>query len=195
MNRPNYGDAIKNRGFTLVELITVLAIVVITTTIVLPNTSNLIHDRKSKFRASELKEALTYSRNSAISMTQTIVFCPITEDGKCGADWNQQLTVFVDENNDKTFNTGESTLKVISPSSPSEHREYNNARISFGPRGRSNVNAGSLSYCNATGTQFRGISLIISRMGRVREGKDQNRDGVPELANGVNIPCNNRSAS
>lgn len=182
-----------DKGFTLLELLVVVAIIVITTTLISPKVSTLLTDSQSKQKATELKQALVFSRNSAISMARTVILCPVSTNGTCGRDWNQQLSVFVDENGDQTLNGNEQILKVLSPSLQSEHRAYNNVRISFGPLGRSNVNAGSLSYCNTSSSRDRGTSLIISRMGRVREGKDQNRDGLPELANGLNIPCTDRS--
>tara|TARA_Y100000033_G_scaffold50370_2_gene60731 strand:+ start:347 stop:934 length:588 start_codon:yes stop_codon:yes gene_type:complete len=195
MNTRTKIQAYTDKGFTLLELLVVVAIIVITTTLIPPKVSTLLTDSQSKQKATELKQALVFSRNSAISMARTVVFCPVSTNGTCGRDWNQQLSVFVDENGDKTLNGNEQILKVLSPSLQSEHRAYNNVRISFGPLGRSNVNAGSLSYCKTSSSRDRGTSLIISRMGRVREGKDQNRDGLPELANGLNIPCINRSPS
>ncbi len=180
-------------GFTLLELLVVMAVIGITAILIVPNLSAILSDRQSKQKETELKQTLVFSRNAAISMARTVILCPVSASGACGRDWNQQLSVFVDANGDRVLNTNEQILRVLSPSMQSEHRAYNNVRISFGPLGRSNVNAGSLSYCNTSSTRARGTSLIISRMGRVREGKDQNRDGIPELANGVNIPCTNRS--
>ena len=181
------------RGFTLLELLVVVALIVTTSSLLVPNLSALLSEKQTRQKSAELKQALIFSRNSAISMARSVVFCPVSTDGACGRNWNQELSVFVDANGDKTLNDNEQILRVLSPSRQSEHRAYNNARISFGPLGRSNVTAGSLSYCNTSTSQAQGTSLIISRMGRVREGKDQNRDGLPELANGLNIPCTDRS--
>ncbi len=176
-------------GFTLLELLTVLAISSLLMGIAIPKTTQFYQRSIAQNQITQLRQILNYTRNQAITYHTPTTLCPLTIEQKCGNNWNDELTVFQDRNSNSILEDGENILFILPKNENSNgHRTYNNSRINFNEKGFAGFDAGSLSYCH-TGQQTYGVCFTISRIGRVRTGLDANNDGLPETPNGRNIPC------
>ena len=176
-------------GFTLTELVITTSLMAILFAITIPPLISIREQTQAEQHINQLHRMLSYARYIAITQTSRITLCPLDGNQKCGSDWHQKLTLFQDVNNNRSLDPGESAFSSVRPVySDQEYRSFNNSVISFDSHGFSGIHTGSLSYCY-TGTNKTGGVLIISRNGRIRQGRDSNHDGLPETPNGNNIPC------
>lgn len=76
-------------GFTLFELLVVVAIIAVLVTIVMPPLSTLILSQHVKAGASNLQTALFYARSEAVKRAANVDVIPVSNDWKSG--WSVQL--------------------------------------------------------------------------------------------------------
>ncbi|MBQ9258472.1 MAG: GspH/FimT family pseudopilin [Neisseriaceae bacterium] len=117
---------LKQQGFTLTELMIVVALAAIFATLAVPNMSGMIARQRIQSQASEIANALTFAHTEAVRQGKPVFVVPakIKTDGKLDgptADWSSADTnavlVFADEN--KTGNTAQKydsdeDLRVVS---------------------------------------------------------------------------------
>lgn len=175
------------KALTLVETLIVLALIAIITQVGLPSLAKFSSKIESRQHIVQLKQAISYTRIRAITHESRTSFCPLGDNASCGKDWNEELSIFTDLNNNRRLDINEEILRTIPAVSTEDiQRSFNNRVISFNSRGFAGFSSGSLSYCR---TDIDSEVFIISRIGRVRRGTDKNGDGIPETAGGKTIPC------
>lgn len=159
-----------NRGFTLLELLITLAILVLIMTMGIPSFSKQIHNTRLKTTTLSLFEAVAATRTQAISINNRAT---LKHQGTWGDGWE----AFIDTNNngvrdeeEKIFLSHEKTKDVrITANRPLQNY------ISFIGTGESRFvgeynggafQAGTFKICPATnGT---GFELTLARSGRMR---------------------------
>jgi type IV fimbrial biogenesis protein FimT len=108
----------------------------------------------------------------------------------CFNEWQEAVTIFSDKNKNLRLDPEDKQLLNLPKPSDGSLVTYPRTAIVFDHRGFSGGYNGSLSYCKASADVGSiGMSIIISRVGRIRFGADTNSNGLPELANGDDVPC------
>jgi type IV fimbrial biogenesis protein FimT len=156
-------------GFTLLELLITLAIVGIMSTLALSSMSALTNDNKSENYVKELAKSVNFSRLQSVSTGQTVTLCPLV-DGICVSDWSQDITIFIDANNNRTV-AGNTVLRIVEKTPSQDQLSYSGSAlgISFYPDGSIGDNDGGVfSYYpqSSCDTSARGID--INNSGRAR---------------------------
>lgn len=168
----------KERGFTLLELLTTLAILAILATIAVPSFTSTVQHSRSVAATNELYTALNYARHTAIIRNSHVVLCKSADGRRCNhalSDWNSGWLVFDNLNNDAAVqvNAGEPILRVHGPSRREAVIISNRNSFTFRPLGTRSVN-GTFRYCSEDGKHDRAV--IVNVMGRVRISDKPNAD-------------------
>lgn len=81
---------LRTKGFTLLELLIVLAVAGLLLGLSLPAYRTTVQRNRADSEAQQLRQALSYARLEAISRGQTTRIRPVAESG----DWSRGLTVY-----------------------------------------------------------------------------------------------------
>lgn len=104
---------LKNRGVTLIEMLVAMAILVITTTFVIPNFQRMVFSNRVAAASNELSSMLKFGQMEAIRTRNRVVACASQDGTTCsGTNWGQGI-VFVDTDRDGTRGSSEKILRSI----------------------------------------------------------------------------------
>lgn len=151
-----------NRGFSLVELLTILGIIGIVTAIAIPNMISWRAGHKLRGVANNFMTDLQMARLRAIRESAQVAVV-INANG---------YTIFVDDGagggtaNDYTLDPGEAQLRNVTlpPGVTISLNNFTAGRTAFNSRGMP-LNLGTLRFQNSAG-DTRGV--VINRVGRIR---------------------------
>ncbi|WP_448679284.1 GspH/FimT family pseudopilin [Pseudomonas nicosulfuronedens] len=156
----------KDQGFTLVELLSTLAIIAIALSIAAPSFSEMLRNQRASAATQELRNALDFTRETAAHSGQ-----PISIAANNG-DWAAGWEVFVDPGNRGTRVQEQPLLAVHDPLTGISIRTDSTSRrfIHFIPRGNAiqpngAFHAGTLTLCGEGRSSFR---IVFNKAGRIR---------------------------
>ncbi len=131
-----YGEIMRlNKGFTIWELVVVMAIVVILSRLAIPAFSNYTQQRRSEVIAAQLQDVIQYSRAEALRRGVTITICGANytsnktlygcQSGVNVNNWSDGVLSYIDSDSSSNYNTGERVkaarfeTEVLSPATVS----------------------------------------------------------------------------
>ena len=106
MGRPLSAARAAGRGFTLIEMLIVLAIGAIVLAMGLPNLTEFVADQRVRTAQSDLVGELTYVRAEAIKNAARVTMA------RSGATWKDGWRIFVDANANGVLDVGEALLRT-----------------------------------------------------------------------------------
>jgi type IV fimbrial biogenesis protein FimT len=170
-----------SKGFTLLELVIIIAILGITMAFAAPGLGTMISNNRISSNASDFAAALQLAKAEAVARVNPVIVCKknTTSNGCIASgDWSQGWFVFSDDNGDGAINTGETVLMI---------HEALEARITFGgttgvansitfrPSGTTSVTSTEiLIICDDRGfdSSARGILVTITGRGSMMKASD-----------------------
>lgn len=180
------------RAFTLAELLVVLAIISILAFAAVPSFSGLLSKLKTRDDVSTLTANLTFARTTAISSGGFTVVCPWTPSDGCHSNWNAEISVFKDRNNDKEPD-GSNRMRVFTLTNGDlkiTPRPAGKRYFSFSPSGSINGQAGSFVICSEPENTASGMAyLAVNFGGRPRVQWDEDGDRKLSIASGSTLTC------
>ncbi|WP_077341566.1 GspH/FimT family pseudopilin [Pseudocolwellia agarivorans] len=182
---------IKQKAFTLVELLVGISVISIITIIALPSLSKFVIDMRVDNQISELYRLLNIARNASVNSGQNVVICPLVAN-TCTNDWTREISVFINTVNDNTLDLpADEIVRVKSALSNNDRFQYSGgASLTYNALGNltSNTAEDTFSYC-PEGVPDASRGIIISISGRAYISQDNNNDGIDEDRNNNPITC------
>lgn len=170
----------KGRGFTLIELIIVLAIASLFVTVAMPGFSHLLARNRRAVAILSLVRGLHLARSHAIMSRHYVAVCKSDGGDQCAASpaqWDAGWIVFVnlDQDQPPRVDSGESILRRHGPLDDALTVTGNRDGFNFRPRSIRST-AGSLFVCHRG--QPYGEAIIVSVTGRVRTSPEHDGQKV-----------------
>ncbi|MCX7258346.1 MAG: GspH/FimT family pseudopilin [Polaromonas sp.] len=168
----------KYGGVTLIELLTVLAVVAIFQTLAVPAMSSLLDSIRMSTGINTLLTSIHFARNEATKRNDRVVICKSAGTGECvrSGGWEQGWIVFHDRNNNAIIDAGESIL-LSELALPTHFKLAGNSPlvnyVSYTANGTTQLisgafQAGTFTLCRQSDTSVQARQVVISPGGRPR---------------------------
>lgn len=169
------------KGMTLVELLTVLAMVSIVLSIGVPSISSLLDRSRITSTINNMVRHLHYARSEAVTSGLPVILCPSTTGVSCenSFHWEHGFIVFIDRDRDREPSNGEEVLRHTHPSSAGTmiFTSPGRKKITYQASGMAAGSTATFTVCNSSG-KARPKAIIVSNPGRPRLA-DTRADGSP----------------
>ena len=161
---------IRDQGVTLIELLTVIAIVAILAAIGVPSFQETIVRNRMAAQSNEFLSALNFARSEAIKRGHSVTLCRSTNATSCASTggWESGWLAFSDPNGNGTMDTGDASIRVWVALSAGFTLKGNTGvagTIRYDARGMAQ-NTGHLLMCKSS--QINGARAIIVTTARPR---------------------------
>ncbi len=200
--------ALTSRGFTIIELMVVLAIAAILAAAAIPSMTEIVRRNTQESVINDLAGALAFARSEAINRGQKVSVCQSANGTSCATsgDWTAGWIVFVDPVDptapsiSAVVDANEQILRVHPPVPTSITKLFLRegltagdvvASIRFDRTGFLSTKApsqGVFTVCRDTDASH-AQGLLINTAGRVSVAADSNGDGIPNLSTSENLSC------
>ncbi len=188
VTRPVIKPAFQHQaGFTIVELVTVLVVIAITATVVIPGMIGMVRDNRQSTALNALTHSLYVARSEAISRAQSVSVCPTVDFTSCagGTAWEKGWLVFTDRDRDGVIDSGKDEVLRVFNAVGGDSDLTLASRIIYSPMGTVQSGAGVATICDSRGAgHARGIRLLAT--GFVDILDDSDGDGV--IDDGASAP-------
>lgn len=163
-------------GFTLLELIFTLSLLVIVLTLGIPALSQWVQRNKATDLQYTLLHSIHYARTQATQLQSTVTLCPGISI--CEYTWGSNLLIFNDLNRNGTQDSDETLLKQIDIGLLGQHLNWRSFRkktyLQFNSQGLTRALNGTFHFCPDDPTNELKFSIILARTGRARISDTQN---------------------
>lgn len=96
------GIRMKSNGYTLIETLIVIAILMVLTALGVPSFTDFIIKMRVDNEINHINRMLLVTRNIALNTNQTVTLCPL-KGNICENKWHLPLSIFTDSNNNKVY--------------------------------------------------------------------------------------------
>jgi type IV fimbrial biogenesis protein FimT len=188
MNQPStflvvrrLAPSLLGRGFTLTELLVVMAIVAVLATVGMPSMAAIIGSIRLSSASNVFLSNLHLARSEAIKRNSRVVLCKSADGISCAGTggWEQGWIVFHDANNNSSLDSGEAVIERARPLAGDLRftGNFSVARyVSFVSTGATKLvsgsfQAGTLTLCRQSATGGEARQIIVNAVGRPRTQK------------------------
>ncbi|VAW84894.1 hypothetical protein MNBD_GAMMA17-1261 [hydrothermal vent metagenome] len=165
------------RGFTLIELVIILAIFSILFHLATPTFQNIAANSRMTTQINTMVTSFNYARSEAIKRHHNTVICP-NDDGHCARQphWHNGWLIFIDENFNRELEQEEEVIYVEAAKKNIEiiSSRYRK-RVVFRSKGYSYGSNASFIFCDQRGS-VNARAIVLSNSGRARIA-DKKSDG------------------
>ena len=184
----------QQQGFTLIELMAVIVVLIVMLTVAVPGYQSLILNNRSLGESYSLHAALSNARSEAMTRRAPVVVCPTNNGVTCDTtlpNWFSGYMSFVDTNDDFAPDPNDPDEEIIQyVLGVDAMLAFDNASnvVRFDPRGYALSSQGTFTLCDRRGAN-KARALILNPVGSVRGALDTDGDDIVNDDGGVNIGC------
>ncbi|WP_108944269.1 GspH/FimT family pseudopilin [Shewanella halifaxensis] len=157
----------KSVGFTVVEIIIVMAVTMILISMSLPSLKAFYAHARSDSSIRKIQQSIQLARNYAVAYGVRVTVCPL-QNNVCISSWQDNITVFSDSADTNRLDATDQIILTLSPFSTKDHVSYNKIAIRFQPDGLASGTNGTLRYCPDSQNNQYSRAIIVSQSGRIR---------------------------
>lgn len=159
-------------GYSLLEMVAVLAIVAIITAIALPNYTSFLTRHRIKTEAEKLTAAINFTRFEALRRHSVVTLCK-SDDGKhCGGQWQNGWLIFIDPNKNAEIISTNQILRFYNHPLHSTKLDWSATRsnnyLQFSPTGTTYGQSGKFTLSAVNTKQPYVYYIVVSQTGRIR---------------------------
>lgn len=193
----------KISGFTLIELIAVMSIVIILASVAVPSFDDTIKRRRLSSATTDLLGEFEYARSESVKRNLPVTICATTDNSTCDSEnWEDGRLVFIDDGagtEDDRGNgvvNGEEVLKIFgsAPHAVTIRSTIfaESGYVVFNEDG-SVEDVGTMVMCDGreggSSDYAKAINLSIIGQSRKAYDSDEDPDGTVNDIAGVNVEC------
>ncbi|XOV82194.1 MAG: GspH/FimT family pseudopilin [bacterium] len=180
-------------GFTLLELLTAMAMAAVIMAMAIPGMQSLVHSYQARTALQDLRAGIHLARQTAINKNVNVIICP-RQGNTCGPrnTWHAGAIIFEDRDNSRTRTPDDIIVGFLNPIDSGQiywrafrSRSY----LQFTGSGLTAWQNGNLLYCPNNGDPTLARQLILNVAGRTYPSRDSDGDGIHEDARGRQISC------
>ncbi len=169
------------RGFTIIELVVAMAILVSFLALGIPKMHSMIERHHVYVDFHQVRKALTSARGIAQKESINVSLCPV-KNKSCSSNWQQPLKAFHDRNTNNTIDDDE--IVFFTSSMTSDYGYWQKSKesqnfVRFNALGHAFSSASTFLYCPYSVHKRLAKSIVISFQGRIRTASYLNRSGRP----------------
>jgi type IV fimbrial biogenesis protein FimT len=161
----------KYSGFTLVELMVVLAIIAIVMAFGMPSFNEFVKNDRLSTQINLLVGHLAYARSEAVLRAQQVGLCASSNSTSCTGSWSDGWLVYVDANGNSGYDADADTILRVHqglPTGMSLNSTTIGSNFLYDRRGYAATGGGNASLCDDRGAAYAKM-IFISNTGRVRQ--------------------------
>ncbi len=193
--------SVREKGFTLIELIVAVAVVALALGLAAPSYEMFVVSSRMSGSVNELQGAVAYARSEAVKKQATVTMCSSADGAACAnsAQWTNGWLIFTDRDSDATVDAADTIARVGNQqeggsSVKLEGFSYGDGVIQFNAEGMlrgGNPAAGSIIVCpNDNDVQdAKAVVLYISGFSRLAVDEDSPGNNTVELHTGDDVAC------
>ena len=170
----------RQSGVSMLELLITTSIFISLAATAAPGCAALLLHFRSISTQQSLLTLIGQARSEALHLNRPTTICPLAANNICSTDWNEPLTLFVDDNRNAQFENGEILLRVWDELEGPVFLNWLRGRsfLRFLPNGSTTATTGSLRYC-VLGYENENFRIVIARTGRSRADRLDPRCDAP----------------
>ncbi len=185
---------LRGNGLTLLELLLVVSLIAILSSIAVPGLSHLLRANETRIAVNNVLQNIQYARNTALIQHTAVTLCASLDKINCsGYDWSTGGLIFRDKDANGKRDSDDETLKVIEPLKENQQLLWRSFRskpyLTFTAEGVTYYQNGNFTYCPENKDPKYAAQVIISYTGRPRYARDTDMDGIVNSTSGKNVKC------
>lgn len=183
----------ESNGFTLLEMLIVMAIITALAGISTPGLHRLLRNQEGEAALRALSELLMLARSTAVAGNQIVTMCRSLDGQACSGTWSAGSIVFSDRNGDHEINQDDRLLRVQRNETMQgsivwrafQNRQY----LQIDAQGFLRHQSGNFLYCPRDRDSTLARQMIVNGTGRFRYAVDSNDDNIREDSGGKPLQC------
>lgn len=175
---------VRQRGFTLGETLTALAIVGVGLSLAVPSLQSLTSSNRQATAVNDLVATMHLARSEAVMRNRHVTVCTSTDGESCGDEhWEQGWIAWVDDNGNGTREAAETLIDRVAGLAAQELSSAEFAHeFSYRPNGRPmgaspDQSTGEFAFCEPGADVA--AKIVILRANGLPALSDRRRDGSP----------------